>query len=83
MRHRIAAVVLIAASLATGLAWGSKSWAQTKAARVGILTFDAVSGDATVGTWLEPFRRTLADEGWIEGKNILFEYRTAHSDPSR
>lgn len=60
-----------------------ESWGQAKIPRVGILTFDAVTVDATVGTWLEPFRRTLADEGWIEGKNVSLEYQSARSDPSR
>jgi len=32
---------------------------------------------------MEPFRRTLADRGRIEGKNVSFEYRSAHSEPSR
>ena len=83
MRHRIAAVVVLGAALLIGLVWTNPSWAQTKIPRVGILTFDPVTADTTVGSWLEPFRGTLADEGWIEHKNVLFEYRTAHSDPSR
>src|SRR5215470_9367170 len=83
MRHRIAAVVVLAAALLTGVVGTNPSWAQTKIPRVGILTFDPVTVDTTVGSWLEPFRSTLADEGWIEGKNVGFEYRTAGSDPSR
>ena len=83
MRHRIAAVVVLAAALLIGLVWTNPSWAQTKIPRVGILTFDPVTVDTTVGSWLEPFRSALADQGWIERKNVLFEYRTAHSDPSR
>ena len=81
MRQRIAAVVVLA--LLTGMVGTNPSWAQTKIPRVGILTFDPVSVDAIVGSRLEPFRSTLADQGWIERKNVLFEYRTAHSDPSR
>src|SRR5262249_60728257 len=81
MRQQIAAVVILA--LLPGMVGTNPTWAQTKIARVGILTFDPVTVDATVGSWLEPFRSTLADQGWIEQKNVLFEYRTAHSDPSR
>jgi putative ABC transport system substrate-binding protein len=29
------------------------------------------------------FRRTLADRGWVEGKNVTFEFSSAHDDPSR
>jgi putative ABC transport system substrate-binding protein len=32
---------------------------------------------------LQVSRRILAGEGWIEGKNVAFEYRSAHSDPSQ
>jgi putative ABC transport system substrate-binding protein len=32
---------------------------------------------------MELFRRNLADQGWIEGKNVSFEYRSANSDPSQ
>jgi putative ABC transport system substrate-binding protein len=32
---------------------------------------------------VEPFRRALAEKGWIEGKNLLFEQRTAPGDPPR
>jgi putative ABC transport system substrate-binding protein len=83
MKHRTAAVLLLSVALLTTIGWTEESWGQAKVARVGILTFDAVTVDPTVGSWLEPFRRTLADEGWIEGKNLSFEYRTARSDPSR
>lgn len=83
MGHRTATLRLLMIALLTSLGSVVESWAQTQSPRVGILTFDAVTADPTVGSWLEPFRRTLADEGWIEGKNVLFEYRTAHSDPSR
>jgi len=33
--------------------------------------------------WLEPFRRTLVDQGWIEGKNVAFEFRSANYDTSK
>ncbi len=82
MKYRPAVLLLTVALLST-LGWTGESWAQAKIPRVGILTFDAVTVDPTVGTWLEPFRRTLADEGWIEGKNVAIEYRSARSDPSR
>jgi ABC-type uncharacterized transport system substrate-binding protein len=33
--------------------------------------------------WWEPFRRTLAEYGWIEGKSVSFEFRGAFADPSQ
>jgi putative ABC transport system substrate-binding protein len=80
MRDRTAAVLLLAL---TTLGWTGESSAQTKISRVGIPTLFAVTDDPTVGLWLEPFRRTLADQGWIEGKNVVLEYRSAGSDPTR
>ena len=83
MKHRTAAVLLFTVALLTSLGWTDEGRGQAKIPRVEILSFDAVTVDATVGTWLEPFRGTLVDEGWIEGKNVSLEYRSAHNDPSR
>jgi putative ABC transport system substrate-binding protein len=57
------------------------AWGQVDVRRVGILTFAAATDDPTLEAVLQVFRRTLAGEGWIEGKNVAFEYRSAHSDP--
>src|SRR5437660_12332895 len=44
-----------------------------KVPRIGFL---AVSGDPdTPGPWVEAFRQGLRDLGYIEGKNVLVEYR--------
>jgi putative tryptophan/tyrosine transport system substrate-binding protein len=77
MRYRTAALALVAAALITDVAWTAKSWAQTKIPRVGILTS---VNPATEKQWLEPFRRTLAGQGWIEGQNVTFEYRGGSSE---
>src|SRR5262252_3624959 len=72
MRHRMVAVALVAASLATGLCWSGESYGQTKIARVGILATPLIQGtpDEKAIAWYEPLRRALAHEGWVEGKNI-------------
>jgi putative ABC transport system substrate-binding protein len=67
----------------TTLGWTGEAWGQAKLARVGILTFSAVENDPRVDALLKVFRRTLADRDWVEGKTVTFEYRDAHSDPSR
>ena len=83
MKKRVAAVLFLAVAMLTGPGGTGESWGQTKIARVGILTFFAVKDDPTQALWLEPFRRTLADKGWVEGKNLSVEYQNAHSDPSQ
>ena len=84
MKNRVAAVLFLVVALLTSLAWNGEAWAQTKLPRVGILSFVAATDDPTRELWFDGlFRRNLADEGWIEGKNVSFEYRSAHSDPSR
>jgi putative ABC transport system substrate-binding protein len=84
MKNRVASVLLLAGAVLTTLGWTGEALSQTKHARVGILSFAAATDDPTRELWFDgPFRRNLADEGWIEGKNVSFEYRSAHSDPSR
>ncbi len=84
MRTRFATVLLLAGAVLTTLGWTGEAWGQAKLARVGILTFVAATDDPTRELWFDgPFRRNLADEGWIEGKNVSFEYRSANSDPSQ
>ena len=83
MKNRVAAVLLFAVTLLTSFAWTGESWAQARIPRVGILSYFPFTDDPTLQQWFEPFRHTLADQGWIEGKNVQFEYRSAQNDPSR
>jgi putative ABC transport system substrate-binding protein len=78
---RVAAALLLGVSSLTTLGLTGAAWGQADIRRVGILTFAAATDDPTLEAVLQVFRRTLADEGWIEGKNVAFEYRSAHSDP--
>jgi putative ABC transport system substrate-binding protein len=82
MRERTAAVLLLTVALLTSLGWTGESWGQEKVPRVGLL-LGGTTDDPVVKQWVEPFRRTLADKGWIEGKNVLFEHRSAPGDPPR
>ena len=70
MKHRTAAVLLLTVALLTTLGWPGESWGQAKIPRVGILTFrQDLTGDQAK-RWWEPFPRTLANQGWIEGQNV-------------
>src|SRR5579859_7477492 len=59
-------------------AWPLAAWAQqpTKVPRIGVLL---VSGPEPLG----PFREALRDLGYVEGKNIQIEVRSAQSQVSR
>ena len=83
MKHRAAAVLALAVALSVTLGWAGESQGEEKISRVGILTFIATTDDPTLKQWMEPFRRTLAQQGWVEGKNVVFEYRSALGDPSQ
>jgi putative ABC transport system substrate-binding protein len=83
MKTRFAASLIFAAFLLTTLGWTGEAWGQAKLARVGLLTFSSVTDDPWWEQWAGFFRRNLADRGWIEGKTVSFEYRSAHSDPSQ
>jgi putative ABC transport system substrate-binding protein len=82
MTHRVAIVLLCAFALLASLGWTAESRAQAKLPRVGMLSYGGTTDDE-VRQWLEPFRRKLADLGWVEGKQVAFEYRRAVGDPSQ
>jgi len=59
------------------------SWAQTKVLRVGILNPNDEPDDE-MRAWLYGmhFFQTLAEHGWVEGKNVMFEYRHVKDGPT-
>ena len=76
-------MLLLAGAVLTTLGWTGDAWGQSKLGRVGILTFSAITDNPAWESSVGIFRRKLADQGWIEGKNVSFEHRNAHSDPSQ
>jgi putative ABC transport system substrate-binding protein len=81
MKHRIAAVLLSTGALLAGFGWAGESCAQAKIARVGVLFTPlkaSTSDDPQQWDMFEPFRQTLVQHGWVEGKNVSFEYRSSN-----
>ncbi len=83
MKNRVAAVLLLTGAVLTNPGWTGEAWGQAKLSRVGILAFSTVTEGPRLEASLEAFQRTLAGKGWIEGKNVSFEYQSANRDPSQ
>ncbi|MFN8634318.1 MAG: ABC transporter substrate binding protein [Chloroflexota bacterium] len=54
--------------------------AAPKVARIGLLS---PFGPAETGRWEEALRKGLADLGWVEGRNLIIEYRYAQGRSDR
>ena len=78
---RNALLFLVALMASTALS--GDCFAQTRAARVGILSFSAIERDRNLQAVMPVFKRALADRGWVDGKNVTFVYGDAGSDPVR
>ncbi len=71
MQNQVASVLLLAGAVLTTLGWTGEAWGQVDVRRVGILSFTSIADDPTWELWFDgPFRRNLADEGWIEGNDL-------------
>jgi len=79
MKQRISVLLAIAPLLLVASSWTEAIWAQTRILRVGILSNNPTRD------WLSDmgFSKTLGEHGWIEGKNVTFEYRDSGGDPTR
>jgi putative tryptophan/tyrosine transport system substrate-binding protein len=56
-------------------------WQRPKVARVGVLSESAA--DPQEARFGQAFRLGLRERGWLEGENLLLEYRWAEGDPAR
>ncbi|UCH49089.1 MAG: hypothetical protein JSU95_04665, partial [Betaproteobacteria bacterium] len=83
MRRQVAAALVIAAAVLSSAALSEDVWGRADVARVGILSFSAVTDDPNLDSFVKLVRRDLAEHGWSEGNNLMFAYRSAGSDPSR
>src|SRR5262245_10560968 len=67
---------------ASALAWATATHAQApaKIPRIGLLSPYSPSD---IALWHQAFRLGLRDLGWVDGKNISFEYRYAEGKSDR
>ena len=77
MKSKFHFLVLITILLITGLTHAQQPG---KIFRIGFLDPTNASGMAAS---VDAFRQELSKLGWIEGKNIAFEYRFAENKPER
>ena len=80
---RFDTALLLAVSILISLGWVEHVWGQTDVKRVGILTYTEIADESEWGRVFDLFHRTLADSGWLEGRNVTFEFSSADRDPSR
>src|SRR5262245_31770899 len=66
--------------LATAAAWPRAAPAQQRIPIVGFLGFASAGIDAAIH---QPFRKALADLGYVEGRSIAVEIRSANGDIAR
>jgi putative ABC transport system substrate-binding protein len=81
VNHRWRKIFYVALSAVLFALCSSAEAQQTgKVFRIGFLDSSTASGSVAV---LDVFRQELSKFGWIDGKNIIFEYRFAEQKPER
>jgi putative ABC transport system substrate-binding protein len=80
IRHYTLVAIMAVSALLFALCFCVEAQGPTKIPRIGYLTGASPSG---VSSRLEAFRLGLRELGYIEGQNILIEYRYAEGNPER
>jgi ABC-type uncharacterized transport system substrate-binding protein len=75
---RVGGLVVALLALAAPLAHGAPH--AGKIHRIGVLE---IAGAASNAAYLDAFRRGLAEHGYVEGRNLVIEYRSADGRPER
>ena len=81
MTRRTLFVVLAGGILVAPLAAEAQQAQGPKAAKIGFLLGGTLL--STPSIQMEPFKQTLRERGWIEGRNFTLEYRTAEGHYER
>ena len=74
---RTGLAVILLASLAAGAAAPSDAQPATSARRIGFLSVSAPPPGPAPYPYVERFRQGLRDRGWLEGQNLVVDYRWA------
>src|SRR5207244_13389190 len=77
---RIAPITIFVVALSLDLAYFAQAQQPTKVPRIGFL---GVTSPSTISARLEAFRQGLREFGYVEGKNIVIEYRYAEGKLDR
>jgi putative tryptophan/tyrosine transport system substrate-binding protein len=77
MRRRLGVALVLAGVLFWGGSGLPHAWAQAKVPRVGVL---AQRESGKLPPLFQIFEQTLAERGWIAGKNVVLEYRSPRTD---
>jgi len=76
----VKSLAFISCAMLFALSFPAEAQQPGKIIRIGFLDSSTPSSSAAV---LGVFRQELSKFGWIEGKNIIFEYRFAEQKPER
>src|SRR5437660_12722270 len=77
---RITPITILVVALSLDLAYFAQAQQQTKIPRIGYLSGNFLSSESAR---IETFRQGLRELGYVEGKNILIEYRYAEGKLDR
>src|SRR5436309_3096414 len=77
---RITPITILVVALSLDLAYFAQAQQQTKIPRIGYLSGNFLSSESAR---IEAFRQGLRELGYVEGKNILIEYRYAEGKLDR
>ena len=82
MRRRGFIKLISGMAVAPAIAFGARAQTAPRTKKIGVLQGLAAS-DADWQRRFAAFRQGLADLGWVEGRNVVFEFRYADAKPER
>jgi len=83
MKRKVVVLVLIFSAMLLALCWSAEAQQSAKVAKIGWLGSRPAIREDVAARGSEIIRRELHALGYVEGKNIAFEYRSAEGEPNR